>query len=1203
MKTTLQEMNIDIEQLRKLIGLRQLLLLLLVLNPLVAGIVSVAGANGCDCAVKISPGRILPQGYNHYLETPETQVKLEYPRGIILQNTTGDLLFNITTLSTKRAIEIYVPHEFGVTTNLTYIWSSITNDYRFISMSTLSDRHPIAPKWFRITVYNGTGNILPRSHLIRLFNVTAPGIVGRYFFKIFIDGSSIGAKNFPTLVVSADPNPAYISGTVLDCSSSFFRYKYGYEYEYMYAYGSPIQLRDSEGGKVVAEGVALDGRRVVGHAYFNASAAGRYTLYGLAPGSYNLTAYAAGYSPTPMKRLVHVRAGQSLDGVDLCIYASPKIEGVVWSKCGGIPHQWGPIATRVGPGFGAALIHLESGIFPGRDFIYSMRGVNTSDFFRYDTVADVWETRQPAPGPIGPGGSLAFDGVQYIYALQGGGSSSFWSYDVANDDWQTRFTTPSPVGEGGALSFNLNDGLVYALRGGNTSDFWRYVPTLNIWETLTSTLGKVGGGGSLVFNREDGYLYALRGMGTQDFWRYDPGPETWTNLQLIPVAVNGGGSLAFNSNDGLIYALVGGGKTNFTSYNASTNIWNSTLPDLTQVGSGGSLTFDSSNGLTYAFVGGGSPSFYAYGPDSWNMRADFPLLYPRPITVEILTPIDESLRLLQNFTDPALYNFLFRYDGATELDGHIPQDGSGYVSGIGLGAYKVRVWVNEYVQHEDFEVVLSNNIAVTRVEFDIHRTGKAEVTIHFKDFIQGQPTLVIPGKIMKVEFYDRDAILRGQNSTIVTSGSTSSTLMVTGFVGTLRDYGLPQGTYDVRVTIEGFYQPVDFRITISDCSSISQASLDVVKTGSLLLTIRSVNSQSPPQPQNWRYPGSPIRVEIRDQYGAIIYKTAFSRQITSASSADLFVNDVRKGIYTIHVFTFGYFQESPYVISIMDGIAIDTIVNLVVGSAIDLYILIEKEDLPAAIDTYKFSSQVPIRVEVYDAIDQFVAANATHIPSGGTTDSFRLAGFRRYAGDASWRWNNYYDTTDSTLQRDYGLRPGPHRVVVYLPGFSQRNVLTMVTLPEGGSSSLTLRLNRLSHLFGGVTSLNMFGELVPLNWAIIDAIGSETRDFTPTLDGPYETWLEEGRYLVICSLSGYDASTKEAYLSKGSDVQVDFRLRYIAINISEFGDTLSYVSAILAVAFVANIFLIKKLRMSRKSIDGTLAFYLEYLEIMNTLKT
>ncbi|MEM2841576.1 MAG: hypothetical protein QXN62_08480, partial [Candidatus Bathyarchaeia archaeon] len=182
--------------------------------------------SGANHQVEMSPGKVPPQNLNHYLDTPEAQVKLEYPKAIVLQETFGDLIFNVTVQTRKRTIAVYVPPEFGLKQDTTYVWTSVTNDYRFISISRLSERDPVAPSWFRVTVSNGSSGIWPGSHIVRLFNVTAPSIVGRYFFKIFIDGFSIGARNFPTLVVSADPNPAYISGTVLDCSSNFFRYSY-----------------------------------------------------------------------------------------------------------------------------------------------------------------------------------------------------------------------------------------------------------------------------------------------------------------------------------------------------------------------------------------------------------------------------------------------------------------------------------------------------------------------------------------------------------------------------------------------------------------------------------------------------------------------------------------------------------------------------------------------------------------------------------------------------------------------------------------------------------------------------------------------------------------------------------------------------------------------------------------------------------------
>jgi len=1131
-----------------------------------------------DSSVRVSPGQIPPDRHNDYLGTPDVQVKLEYPKAIILQQTFGDLLFNITVQSTKRTVAVYIPPEFGVSQGSSYIWSSITNDYRFISRSTLSARDPIAPGWFRIQVRNGTSSINPGSHFIRLFNVTAPGIVGDYFFKVFIDGNSIGSNNFPILVVSADPNPAYISGTVIDCSSNLFKYSYGYGY-----YGGPLHLNCPDGGKVIAEGITADGRRVQGQAFFSASDDGQYTIYGLAAGTYNLTAYASGYLPTPMLRLVQVRPGQSLDGVDLCVYPCPVIEGIVMSKCAKMPVTWGAIADRTGPGFGAALAYV--GIFTlvggcaGGDLIYALRGNGTSDFLKYDTKSDQWRYVAPTPGPVGPGGSLAFDSEnQYIYALQGGGSDAFWSYDVANDRWQSEAIFPDngPVAEGGSIVFNSNDGALYALRGGGTTDFWKYIPNQN-WTIGAPTPAPVGAGGSLVFNKADGNIYALGGGDTTNFWRYNLQTNAW-DLPLSPTpataVVSAGGSLAFNNQTGLIYAFAGGDTNTFLRYNNITDTWTILPANVpSNVGPGGSLTFDTGNGLIYALVGGGSPSFFDYDSSvpGWSLPgtlADFLSVYPRPITIEILDTIGNSMRLIQDFTDPNSYSYNFTYDGSTELDGHIPQDGSGYVAGILLAPYNVRVWVNQYLQPQDMIVDLTNNPGGVRVEFDVDRAGKADIVLHFKDFSQGHVIPVSRPLRVTVGLYDRDAILRGQNYTLVAPGMNSSEVIVTGFLGTLRDYGLPPGTYEIVVTVDGFFQYYDSYITISDCKDVSKVSFDVIQTGTLLLSVRSVNSQSPAQPQNWLYPDANIRVDILDQYQGLVYKSSSTRQRASTSNVPLFITGLRAGTYIIRVYTFGYFQKNISLVNIADGITSDMTVDVVVGGAVDLSVILFKEDVPIhAGETYPFSLfRVPFRAELYDAQDQFMAANVTYIPSGFTTFTLRLTGFRNYAGDPALRWVNYYDAAGGAFQTDYGLPPGSYRVVAYLPGFSQGKTIEMVTVQPSGRSSIVMDLNRLAHLSGDVTSLNMFGESVTLNWVIVDAIGSETKDFAPTLDGHYDMWLEEGRYLLFASLRGYETSTMQTSLSKGSDQQINFKLTPIGFNIPEF-KALGYFPLILAVVF------------------------------------
>jgi hypothetical protein len=259
-------------------------------------------------------------------------VKLEYPRSFILQETVGDLAFTVTIApdESRRRIDIYIPPEFKVNTGSSYVWTNVTNNYANIGITKAGSFDDAAPSWYKVSITSPVTG--PGNYSIRVFNVTAPSIVGLYFFKVFTDRTSIGATNFPSVVVSADPNPAYVSGTV----------RYGGKMLLSeYVYGSPIFLNaaEEEGGKVCATGITTEGRIVVGQAFFNASA--NYTLYGLAPGRYTMNATAAGYAPGELPYPIFLKAGQSLEGVDIFLEHSPVTTVVALSRWMKQPAQWG----------------------------------------------------------------------------------------------------------------------------------------------------------------------------------------------------------------------------------------------------------------------------------------------------------------------------------------------------------------------------------------------------------------------------------------------------------------------------------------------------------------------------------------------------------------------------------------------------------------------------------------------------------------------------------------------------------------------------------------------------------------------------------------------------------------------------------------------------------------------------------------------
>ncbi|WP_455285894.1 carboxypeptidase regulatory-like domain-containing protein [[Eubacterium] cellulosolvens] len=292
------------------------LLLIVVGSIAVSQPVEYASAHPDD-AVETSPG-----AYAGSLGTPADMVKLEYPKSSIILNATGDFSLTLTLDDETSSVAIFIPSEFDfLEPDTTSIWTSLTNDYSQVSIRKLSSRDPMGPLWWKVMIANLT--ISAGTYVVRLFNIRAPDVCGRYFMKVFIDEESIGSENFPTVVVKASLDPSYVSGRVLNGGHA--------------DYGVPV----NGSGRVVAEGKTASGRTLKGQAYFNASEGGAYILYGLAAGTYNLTASASGFVPTTMNGAASVLAGQSLEGVDIYVYPSATITGTIFSKCASGLVPWG----------------------------------------------------------------------------------------------------------------------------------------------------------------------------------------------------------------------------------------------------------------------------------------------------------------------------------------------------------------------------------------------------------------------------------------------------------------------------------------------------------------------------------------------------------------------------------------------------------------------------------------------------------------------------------------------------------------------------------------------------------------------------------------------------------------------------------------------------------------------------------------------
>ncbi|NTU69333.1 hypothetical protein HGB13_00680 [bacterium] len=264
--------------------------------------------------------------------------------------------------------------------------------------------------------------------------------------------------------------------------------------------------------------------------------------------------------------------------------------------------------------------------------MYSLRGLNTYDFYRFNPTNDTFIGSalygQPASAtPIGltTGADLIYDGNAGIYGLKGGAAATgFYYYNISAGTWSARSITGLPT-----LSYDtkaVKAGIYIYLFVGNATTFYRYNTTNDAlgWVTVTAAPTAIGNGGSLAYPGSGDFIYAIRGGGLGDFNAYSIANNNWTTLNPtdLPAGIttNVGARIVANATD--VYAILGNGNTAFYKYNIAGNSWLQVgrtpfTPyygtDLTMVGN-----------KIFALAGNYSFSTYEYNNGVWRKLQDLP---------------------------------------------------------------------------------------------------------------------------------------------------------------------------------------------------------------------------------------------------------------------------------------------------------------------------------------------------------------------------------------------------------------------------------------------------------------------------------------------------------------------------------------------------------------------------------------------------
>jgi hypothetical protein len=559
-------------------------------------------------------------------------------------------------------------------------------------------------------------------------------------------------------------------------------------------------------------------------------------------------------------------------------------------------------------------------------------------------------------------------------------------------------------------------------------------------------------------------------------------------------------------------------------------------------------------------------------------------------------------------TDSHSTTFPFAIQHEVGFDGRIPQDFADYTSGLASGDYLLYAYVTSYVQLEEVRVHVDNETTQTFSMIPLIRTGTFLVTVHFRNEngTIGEDRIPVDATLT-VSAYGPRGTLSAQNVTFVKAGATSATVELQGFsnarsfgIASLfsQNSGLLPGTYQIiaRVssspTIAGnanlgirdfYYQLTNVYATIGLGDAVVSISIPVYKAGGILLTIFSIDDQTPWVGGPWNYPSKTVDIMIIESNGAIYQ--ANSTQSVGSSATFTYIG-LKTDNYSVFVQTLGYTQSEIIHLNVELGGNSDAAVWMIENPVIDLDLAFRHEALLSTItSTLPFAQPInhidatPVRFEVFDQFGNFVAANATYVPNNSATFHITLAGFDQYFGDPRFVWSGFYDTTDGASQSPGGLilypwsdLPREYRIRIWVEGYYQENELrVLVPTRERGNVSVVEPLDRATRITGYVTGPDLFDFARPLSWATITL---EPNDYTLTniidvrpgnyttysLDGSFQLWVPGGSYEMGVSLAGYSTYTALVQIPSGSDINMQIWLdsepSLVTTSLLIHGDTL-----------------------------------------------
>ena len=483
--------------------------------------------------------------------------------------------------------------------------------------------------------------------------------------------------------------------------------------------------------------------------------------------------------------------------------------------------------------------------------------------------------------------------------------------------------------------------------------------------------------------------------------------------------------------------------------------------------------------------------------------------------------------------------------------------------GIPAGTYTLKAYAFGFVQTAAVSVSVTAPGGVS-VDVPLVKGGGILGTLYYLT-AQGTTYTLTASTTILVEAFDAAGALKGVWIGTALSGQTSTPFLIRGtgesitpYPGSgfttvalktysgrgVKDGGLIDGGYTVKVSVKGFIQPTPYPTAVISYAGTGSVSIYLKQGGTITGTIYAkdptgVYSESWARDTlpSWDYGSTTaadptatttrIRAYIYDAAGALVgYATTY--QDSSVQTKTFSFNGrsrsteylqcgykqtaLADGTYTVKIFTYGYWQATPYPTA-----------TIYSGGTQSVDCPVRRGGVIAGTITFKEAG-----VTIPSGITGNLKVEA--VDAAGVTKGVAFYTITTAAQQLAYY---IYGTFKYGTATDYGLVDGTYTVKLTLASFTHPTQ----TVTVAGGSAATLNFD--AYRMGSVTwtirgAVTYQATPVPLSWVKITLSGSPAVTTAYSADGSYSVRAADGTYTLTFSALGYKPYTVTVTVSSGA---------------------------------------------------------------------